>query len=165
MTPIRSIVGFHRPAQRFPENSEDFLGFFINTLGERAVNRPLTEAHLASIETEAYQMLSIANDLYGLGVGSAFWVVRAQPRPEDPTNVTISVGPRVLEGRPVHIEPHENGGYLAELSGIAVRGPSVLEALVGLGRVFEVRGIKPSTLEAEDLKELTETFRKREEQG
>lgn len=136
-TRIPQIVGFGRPSMEFPENPDDFLDFLNKKIGERFLYRQMSDAIIASVRLEALQLLSLANDFYRLNVGKDFWEVKLE-RVGDHSIHGI-VRPASID-QPVDIYEHEDGGFVAEVGEHFVRGPTSLEALVGLGKVFEKLG-------------------------
>lgn len=134
---VPQVVGFGRPAMEFPENPDDFFDFLNRKIAERFLHHKLDDVMIESIRQEAHQLLSVANDLYNLGVGRDFWVVKLERT--DTHSIEGIVRPASID-RPVDIQEHEDGGFVAQIAGQFVRAPTRLEALVGLGKVFKQLG-------------------------
>lgn len=135
-TRVPSFVGL-RPALEFPENPDDFLDFLNRRIADRFLYNKMDDAIIESIRQEAHQLLSVANDVYRLGVSRDFWEVKLE-RVGDHSIQGI-VRPASLDRTP-EIYAHAAGGYVAQIGEHFVRGPTMLDALVGLGKVFEKLG-------------------------
>jgi hypothetical protein len=138
-----NMEGLDRSGSALPEKAKDFFDFFAKVLAERYLYRPLDDRMMQAVKSEGLQLLSVANEVYQLGVGPDFWEVNVV-KDETYGRVTIDPRPRVLHGRSIVMTECEDNSVIAswgdpETATHLVRGDSFLEALTALGRIIERR--------------------------
>lgn len=114
---------------RFPENSKDLLEHFEETFKRRKADCNAMEA--------ARAFLNEAGVFYGWGVDSAFWAVSF-----DPVARAMTIIPEALydvRGQVVLVHYEAETYVEARLGELKVRADNVLEAIVGLARVYAAK--------------------------
>lgn len=152
--PAIRLVGVDRPGLVLPDDPGEFEEFVSKDVWERFGMQPMNSQTFDLMRIRVVGHLYSANLRYNflLRHPEAFWKVDLELVPNDPHTISMQYYPSVLEHPPV-IDAFEDmdiipaptrafGGFVARPNHVDtrfVRGPTKIEAIVGLGKLLDPR--------------------------
>lgn len=130
---------------KFPDDPDTFFfAWLTEAVHKKFGGYPMTPGVLDKIQEEVLHLLSIANDVYSLRTELSFWKLTLEGRDR---TVELLLRPKSFGDEVVAVGHHPAGGFVAEIGDDFVRGPTKIEAIIGLGRLLEAKG-RPAPIPA-----------------